>query len=138
MAMQEDPEWRRVLLLLTAIVLLIAMAATGTMFLRLMGTDTDAELDIIVWIGLLLILLFSLSPYVFLFLCRSWMVTDLQASVLLWGSVAISGSGVVMLLCTAMQSNDALSGVWFFIIPHYQWIACVILLVCIKIFARPK
>ena len=45
MAMQEDPEWRRVLLLLTAIVLLIAMAATGTMFLRLMGTDTDAELD---------------------------------------------------------------------------------------------
>ena len=136
MAMQEDPEWRRVLLLLTAVVLLIAMASTAALFLGFMGTggESDTMLSFFLW-G---ILLFSLSPYVFLFVCRRWMVTDLQASVLLWGSVAISVSSVFVLLFTVTQGNDPLRGVVFFILPEPQWVACVVLLVCIKTFARPK
>jgi hypothetical protein len=135
MSMRVEPEYRRVLAMLTAIVLLVAMAATGTIFLLTMSTDV--EFGIMVALFDLLFLLFPLSPYVFLFLCRWWMVTESQASGLLWGSVAISGFGVLMLWwILVVHSVGALSALWFLIIPVPQWIACVILVACIRYFTR--
>jgi hypothetical protein len=132
MSMQVEAKCRRALSVLTAIVLLGAMAAT--IAIDLQASSSDVEFGIVS----LLLLLVPLSPYVFLllFLCRSRMVTAAQASGLLCGSVAISGFGVLMIWCNVAQSNDALRGLWFIITPVPQWIACVLLVACIRYCAR--
>ena len=132
MSMQVEDKCRLVLSLLTAIVLLGAMAATGAIYLRVRSSDVES--GIILALSVLLLVLFPLSPYVFLFLflCRSRMVTAAQASGLLCGSVAISGFGVLMLWCNVVQNLDSLSGLWFIITPVPQWIACVLLVAGIR------
>jgi hypothetical protein len=132
MSMQVEAKCRRALSVLTAIVLLGAMAAT--IAIDLQASSSDVEFGIVS----LLLLLVPLSPYVFLllFLCRSRMVTAAQASGLLCGSVAISGFGVLMIWCNVAQSNDSLRGLWFIITPVPQWIACVLLVACIRYCAR--
>ena len=128
MSMQVEDKVRLVLSFLTAVVLLGAMAATIAIYLRV--RSSDVEFDMVS----LLLLLVPLSPYVFLFLflCRSRMVTAAQASGLLCGSVAISGFGVLMLWCNVVQNLDSLSGLWFIITPVPQWIACVLLVAGIR------
>ena len=128
MSMQVEDKVRLVLSFLTAVVLLGAMAATGAIYLQVRSSDVEFG------IVSLLLLLIPLSPYVFLFLflCRSRMVTAAQASGLLCGSVAISGFGVLMLWCNVVQNLDSLSGLWFIITPVPQWIACVLLVAGIR------
>ena len=132
MSMQVEDKVRLVLSFLTAVVLLGAMAAT--IAIDVQTSSSDVEFGIILALFRFLYLLFVLSPYVFLFLflCRSRMVTAAQASGLLCGSVAISGFGVLMLWCNVVQNLDSLSGLWFIITPVPQWIACVLLVAGIR------
>ena len=131
---QVEAKCRLVLSVLTAIVLLGAMAET--IAIDLQTSSSDVEFYIVVF-GLLFLLV-PLSPYVFLllFLCRSRVVTAAHASGLLFGSVAISGFGVLMIWCNVAQSNDALRGLWLLITPVPQWIAAALLVAGIEHCAR--
>jgi hypothetical protein len=130
MSMQVEAKCRRALSVLTAIVLLGAMAAT--IAIDLQASSSDVEFGIVS----LLLLLVPLSPYLFLFLCRSRMKTGPQALGLLLGSFAISVYGVLMIWYNVAQSLDSLRGLWLIITPVHQWIACGLLLACIRYCAR--
>jgi hypothetical protein len=129
---QEEAEWRRVLSLLTAIVLLVAAAVTITIVKR--ASSSDVEFDIMAWV---LFRLIPVSPYVFLFLCSLWMKTELRALWLLGGSVVISGFGVLMVWLTVTQGTDPLRFVGLLFFPGLQWGASVLLVACLWGCTRP-